>query len=141
MKDDDYQIGERDVAYIDGLGKPPAAALLAIERAAAPERIPILDRDSGRVLAVLAGDRRRIVEVGTAYGYSTLWMALGQPQGGTIVTIDPDAGRTTLARDWWRQAGVADSRITVVNAPALDAFENGDPALCRDRSTWPSSTP
>jgi len=78
---------------------------------------------------VLAGDRRRIVEVGTAYGYSTLWMALGQPADGTIVTIDPDRERTDLARAWWRQAGIADERITVVNAPALDAFAAGDPAL------------
>ena len=130
MKSDgDYQIGAVDLEYIEAIGKAPAAALLAIEEAAAPERIPILDRDSGRVLAVLAGDRRRIVEVGTAYGYSTLWMALAQPADGTIVTIDPDAGRTDLARGWWRQAGVADGRITVVNRPALDAFANDDPDL------------
>ena len=69
------------------------------------------------------------MEVGTAYGYSTLWLALGQPAGGTIVTIDPDQSRTDLARGWWREAGIADERITVVNAPALDAFAAGDPAL------------
>ena len=80
-------------------------------------------------LRVLAGGRRRIVEVGTAYGFSTLWLALGQPAGGTIVTIDPDRERTDLARGWWRQAGIADDQITVVNAPALDAFAARDPAL------------
>jgi predicted O-methyltransferase YrrM len=81
------------------------------------------------VLSVLAGGRRRIVEVGTAYGYSTLWMALGQPPDGTIVTIDPDRERTDLARGWWREAGVADERITVVTAPALAAFAAAEPAL------------
>ena len=81
------------------------------------------------MLPVLAGGRRRIVEVGTAYGYSTLWLALGQPADGTIVTIDPDRERTDLARGWWREAGIADERITVVNAPALEAFAAGDPAL------------
>jgi caffeoyl-CoA O-methyltransferase len=55
-------------------------------------------------------------------------MALGQPADGTIVTIDPDRERTDLARGWWRQAGIADERITVVNAPALDAI-GSDPAL------------
>jgi predicted O-methyltransferase YrrM len=55
-------------------------------------------------------------------------MALGQPADGTIVTIDPDRDRTDLARGWWRQAGVADERITVVNAPALEAI-GSDPAL------------
>ena len=87
-----------------------------------------MDRDAGRVLSVLAGGRRRIVEVGTAYGYSTLWMAFGMPNDGTIVTIDPDRERTDLARGWWRDAGIADERITVVNAPALEAFAT-HPAL------------
>ena len=117
-----------DLDWIESLAPPPPVALAAIEAAAQPLGIPIVDRDSGRVLQVLAGGRRRIVEVGTAYGYSTLWMALGQPADGRIVTIDPDRERTDLARGWWRQAGIADERITVVNAPALDAI-GSDPAL------------
>ena len=118
-----------DLDWIESKSAPVASALAAIEVAAGPLDIPIVDRDSGRVLQVLAGGRRRIVEVGTAYGYSTLWMALGQPVDGTIVTIDPDRERTDLARRWWRQAGVVDTRIMVVTAPALDAFAAGDPAL------------
>ena len=78
---------------------PVHPVLAEIEAAAEPDGIPIVDRDTGRVLAALAADRRRIVEVGTAFGYSTLWMALGQPADGTIVTIDPDASRTDLARE------------------------------------------
>jgi caffeoyl-CoA O-methyltransferase len=38
------------------------------------------------------------------------------------VTIDPDRARADLARGWWRDAGIDDERITVVNAPALEAF-------------------
>jgi predicted O-methyltransferase YrrM len=119
---------EVDLEWIESLARPLPAALAGIEAAAAPNRIPIVDRDAGRVLSVLAGSRRRIVEVGTAYGYSTLWLALGQPPDGTIVTIDPDRARTDLARGWWRQAGIADERITVVNRPALEAFDT-EPAL------------
>lgn len=118
-----------DLDWIESISMPLSPALAAIEAAAEPEEIPIVNRDSGRVLAALAAGRRRIVEVGTAYGYSTLWLALGQPADGTIVTIDPDRTRTDLARGWWRQAGIADERITVVNAPALDAFAAGEPAL------------
>lgn len=117
-----------DLDWIESLAPPLQGALAAIEAAAEPLHIPIVDRDTGRVLSVLAGSRRRIVEVGTAYGYSTLWMALGQPRDGTIVTIDPDRERTDLARGWWRHAGIADERITVVNAPALEVFET-EPAL------------
>ncbi|HEV8402272.1 MAG TPA: O-methyltransferase [Candidatus Limnocylindrales bacterium] len=117
-----------DLDWIESLSKPLPGALADLEAAGRENRIPIVDRDAGRVLSVLAGSRRRIVEVGTAYGYSTLWMALGQPADGTIVTIDPDRERTDLARGWWRQAGIPDHRITVVNAPALDAIAT-DPAL------------
>src|SRR4051812_14411962 len=112
--------GAREAAWIEDLATPIEDALAAIEDAAAPDRIPIVDRDSGRVLAALAAGRRRIVEVGTAFGYSTLWLALGQPSDGTIVTIDPDTSRTDRARGWWRQAGIADDRITVVTAKALE---------------------
>ncbi len=118
-----------DLEWIESLGLPPVPALLAIEAAAEPLHVPIVDRDSGRVLSVLAGGRRRIVEVGTAYGYSTLWLALGQPGDGTIATIDPDRTRTDLARGWWRDAGIADDRIIVVSAPALEAFAAAVPAL------------
>ena len=100
-----------------------------METAAEPERIPILSRDSGRMLAALAANRRRVVEVGTAIGYSTLWMGLALPAGGTIVTIDPDQVRTDRAREFWRRAGLPDSRIAVVNAPALDAFAGERPEL------------
>ena len=118
-----------DLEWIEATARPIVPALAAIETAARPKDVPILDRDAGRALSVLAGGRRRIVEVGTAYGYSTLWMALGQPPDGTIVTIDPDRERTDLARGWWRQARIGDERVTVVTAPALEAFAAGEPAL------------
>ena len=109
---------DTDLDWIESLAAPlPRGAGRHRGRGPRANHIPIVDRDAGRVLSVLAGSRRRIVEVGTAYGYSTLWMALGQPADGTIVTIDPDRERTDLARGWWRQAGIADERITVVNAP------------------------
>ena len=130
MKSDrDWVPDATDLEWIESISAPPSPALLAIEAAAEPLDIPIVDRHSGRVLSALAGDRRRIVEVGTAYGYSTLWMALGQPADGTIVTIDPDRERTDLARGWWRDAGIADERITVLTAKALDAFAAPDPSL------------
>jgi predicted O-methyltransferase YrrM len=130
MKDERSWIpGEIDLDWIESIAADLPPALAAIETAAQPLGIPIVDRDAGRVLAVLAGGRRRIVEVGTAYGFSTLWLALGQPADGTIVTIDPDAERTDLARGWWRDAGIPEERITVLTAKALEAFANGDPAL------------
>ena len=113
---------QADLDWIEATSRPIHPVLLEMEAAAEPERIPILSRDSGRMLAVLAASRHRVVEIGTAIGYSTLWMGLALPTGGTIVTIDPDKERTDRARAFWRSAGLPDARISVVNAPALDAF-------------------
>jgi predicted O-methyltransferase YrrM len=118
-----------DIDWIESILRPPHPVLLEMEAAAEPERIPILSRDAGRMLGILARGRSRVVEVGTAIGYSTLWMALALPAGGTIATIDPDRDRTTRARDFWRRAGIADERVTVVNAPALEAFAGDAPEL------------
>lgn len=121
---------QADRDWIEATGRPPHPVFLEMETAASGLRsIPILDRESGRVLAALAAGRRRIVEVGTAIGFSTLWMALAMPSNGSIVTIDPDTSRTDRARDFWRRAGVPDDRIEVVNAPALEAFQSGDARL------------
>lgn len=118
-----------DHDWIESIARPPHPVLLEIEADAVRDDVPILDRDSGRVLGILAAGRRRIAEVGTAIGCSTLWMALGQPGDGTIVTIDPDRSRTDRARAFWRRAGIADARITVVSAEALEAFRSSEPAL------------
>lgn len=118
-----------DLDWIEATAPVPHAVLVAMEGAADPEGIPILDRASGRVLATLAATRDRIVEIGTAIGYSTLWMGLAQPVRGRIVTIDPDRARTDRARGFWREAGIDDARIDVVNAPALEAFAAGAPEL------------
>ena len=120
---------ETDFDWIERTSRAPHPVFLEMEAAAGPEGIPILNRNSGRMLGVLAAGRRRVVEVGTAIGYSTLWLALGQPADGTIVTIDPDRDRTDRARKFWRRAGIGDERITIVSAPALDAFADGTPAL------------
>ncbi len=114
-----------DRTWVESMAAPIEPALAAIESAAEPKDIPILDREAGRVLTVLAAGRHRIVEVGTAYGFSTLCLAFGAAPDATIATLDPDRGRTDLARGWWRQAGIADERIVVVNRPALEAFADG----------------
>ena len=120
---------EPDFDWIESLARPVHPVLEALEEAARPGHVPILDRDAGRVLAALVANRRRIVEVGTAIGYSTLWMALGQPADGTIVTIDPNQARTDVARDHWRRAGIADERIRIVNDKGLDALRSNHPDL------------
>ena len=118
-----------DLQWIDEAAAPLHRVFVEMEALAKRTSIPIVDRESGRALAALAAGRRRIVEVGTAIGYSTLWLAMGQAPGGTIVTIDPDTNRTERARAWWRDADVHDERIVQLTAKALEAFAAEDPAL------------
>ena len=118
-----------DLEFIDEAAAPLHRVFVEMEALAKRTSIPIVDRESGRALAALAAGRRRIVEVGTAIGYSTLWLAMGQAPGGTIVTIDPDTNRTERARAWWRDADVHDERIVQLTAKALEAFAAGEPEL------------
>ena len=94
------------------------------------ENIPIVQPPVGRLLRVLvtAHEPKRVVEVGTAIGYSTLWMAGGLPEGGVIETIDPDRSRTERARVYWRRAGV-EHKIRVVNRPALQVLPEMAPGV------------
>ena len=63
----------------------------------------------GRFLAVLARavGARRILEVGTLGGYSTIWLARALPRGGRLVTIEADPRHAEVARKNLAAAGVA----------------------------------
>ncbi|OGN83103.1 MAG: hypothetical protein A2X23_00075 [Chloroflexi bacterium GWC2_73_18] len=125
-KPEGYVPGQAELDYVEALAEPLPPALAALEEQGLRDDAWIVDRAAGRVLATLAVGRRRILEFGTSYGYSTLWMALAMAPEGRITTIDPDVTRTAVARAHWRRAGVADERIEVIDAPALEVL--ADPA-------------
>ena len=109
-----------DFEYLERIPGEPDALMRELEELGARDTIPIIDREVGRFLSVmtscmLAGN---ILEIGTAYGCSTLWMASAQPETGRIWTIDPDAKRTDIARSFFERAGVAE-HIEIINQPAL----------------------
>ena len=114
----------RDLAYLTRLHREPSPLLLELEQHGLREGIPIVDRAAGRFLSVLVHcmQANRVLELGTAYGYSTLWMALALPPAGRIWTIDPDMHRTEVATSYFRRAGV-DDRIEIINQPALEVLE------------------
>jgi len=113
----------RDLAYLTRLHREPSPLLLELEQHGLREGIPIVDRAAGRFLSVLVHcmQANRILELGTAYGYSTLWMALALPPAGRIWTIDPDMERTEIAASYFRRAGV-EERIEIINQPALEVL-------------------
>ena len=64
---------------------------------------------------------RRAVEVGTFTGYSSLCIARGLAEGGTLVCCDVSDEWTAIGRRAWQRAGLAD-RIDLRIAPALDTL-------------------
>ena len=75
------------------------------------ERFRNVEPETARMLAVLVRGTgaRRVLEVGTSNGYSTLWLADAVAStGGTLTTIEIDEGRATIAKENFIRAGVAD---------------------------------
>jgi caffeoyl-CoA O-methyltransferase len=97
-------------SYIDGLRPAPDPVLAEMEAHAARERVPIVVPETGALLSVLAlaSGARRVLEVGTAIGVSTLYIARALPPGGTVVSFEIDAARHASARDYLARAGVLD---------------------------------
>lgn len=81
----------------------------------------IVGPPEGQLLYLLAkiGGSRRLLEIGTATGYSTLWLARAlPPEGGHIVTVERDAGRAARARANFDEAGYGE-RIEVREGDAF----------------------
>jgi caffeoyl-CoA O-methyltransferase len=114
---------ERDLDYLERIHPALDAVATELESVGRSQSIPIVDREVGRFLSVLvsAVQPQNILEIGTAYGYSTLWMARAQGPKGKILTIDPDRERTALALGYFQRASVA-NQIEIVNKPALDVL-------------------
>jgi len=114
---------ERDLDYLESVHPALDAVATELEKVGRSQSIPIVDRETGRFLSVLVSalQPQNILEIGTAYGYSTLWMARAQGPRGKILTIDPDRERTALASGFFQRAGVA-KQIEIVNRPALDVL-------------------
>ena len=79
--------------------------------------------DQGQLLTLLTRliGAHRAVEVGTFTGYSSLCIARGLPEGGTLLCCDVSEEWTAIAQQAWKRAGVAD-RIELRIAPAVDTL-------------------
>jgi predicted O-methyltransferase YrrM len=58
---------------------------------------------------IRATSARRILEIGTSNGYSTIWLGdAAEATGGRVISVDVDGGRTELARATLREAGLSE---------------------------------
>jgi caffeoyl-CoA O-methyltransferase len=111
--------------YIYSILPKRDAILAEMERYAKRNHVPIVGAAVGRLLAQLVelSGAKRIFELGSAIGYSTLWMARAADQDGTIHYTDGNPANAERAKGYLTRAGVSD-RVTIHVGDALTALDS-----------------
>ena len=114
-------VDERMVTYINSLDMGNTPLLNEIEREAKADLVPVIRREMQSFLKVLPAIHRplRVLEVGTAVGFSALLFCEYGPENMQVTTIEKYEKRIPLARDNFRRAGKED----VIHLIAGDAAE------------------
>jgi len=113
-------------AYLDGLVPKRDPVLARMEDEAEREGIPIVDAHEGAFLSLLVriAGARRILELGTATGYSGIWMLRGT-DGGLLTSFEVDGKRAARARANFAEAGFGKQAI-VLEQDAVQGLEKLD---------------
>ncbi len=127
--------------YLAGLNRCGDAVLADIARGNETRGLPLVDAEVGallRVMAIAAG-ASRVLEIGTAIGYSGIWLAGALPPGGMLLTMEVSEERARDARENFARAGVSDRvsvivgdarlKIAKVSGPFDLIFQDGDKKL------------
>ncbi|MEI3176753.1 MULTISPECIES: O-methyltransferase [unclassified Candidatus Paralachnospira] len=118
-------VDERTITYINSLEQGDSEFLRMIAKEAAASFVPIIRKETGSLLKTLVEMKRprRILEVGTATGYSALLMSEHMPEGSTITTIEKYEKRIPIARENFRRGGKEDV-ITLLPGDAAEILKS-----------------
>jgi predicted O-methyltransferase YrrM len=112
-------------AYFEGELIPADPAFQALLEACATAGLPSIQVSAAQGkflhLLALAQAPKRILEIGTLGGYSTLWLARALPRDGRLLTLEINAEHAAVARRNFVEAGVSDL-IEIQVGPALDTL-------------------
>jgi caffeoyl-CoA O-methyltransferase len=110
--------------YLYGLLPERDAVIQEIEGYAAEHRVPIIGPAVARLLTLLAqvSGAARIFEMGSAIGYSTIWLARAAGPKGKVFYTDGDPANAERAKKYFKRAGVA-KRIDVQVGDALELLK------------------
>jgi predicted O-methyltransferase YrrM len=102
--------------YLAGLNRGHDGVLDDMARDGSARDLPLVDAEVGALLAVLvaATGASHVLEIGTAIGYSGIWLARGLPAGGMLLTMEQDRERAAEAKANFARAGVADRTSVIV---------------------------
>lgn len=117
------QVTEALQAYMEGLVPARDEVLARMEEEASREGIPIIGPHEGALLSLLVRSAagKRVLELGTATGYSGIWLLRGT-EGGTLTTFETDHERAKRARANFSAAGLGD-RVLVLEEDAVAGLE------------------
>jgi predicted O-methyltransferase YrrM len=123
MSDDKYEAVDQYLAQRYTSGEDALAAAVTANDAAGLPAIAV-SPTQGKLLQILARmiGARRILEIGTLGGYSSLWLAGALPADGRLITLELNPRHATVARANFVHAGLAD-RIEVREGAALKSLE------------------
>ena len=112
-------------AYLNDLLPPRDAVLQEMERYAAEHNVPIVGPACGRVLHQLArlSRARRVFEMGSAIGYSTLWLARAVAPKGVVFYTDSDPDNARRAEAYLKRARVLD-RVRLLTGDAVELLRS-----------------
>ena len=117
-------VDERMVTYIRSLERPENPVIEAIEQEALDSFVPIIRKETQSFLKVMMLMNRpaRVLEVGTAVGFSAILMSEYLPEGSHITTIENYEKRIPIARNNFKRAG-KEEQITLIEGDALEVME------------------
>lgn len=117
-------VDERLVTYINSLETGNTEILDEIEKEAIAGHVPIIRKEMQTFLKVLLALKKpaRILEVGTAVGFSAILMAEYNPVNGEITTIENYEKRIPIARDNFKRAG-KEGQITLIPGDAAEVLK------------------
>ena len=120
-------VDERIVTFINSMETENSRILENIEREALDARVPIIRKEMQSFLKVLLLVKRpmRVLEVGTAVGFSALLMSEYLPESAVITTIENYEKRIPIARENFRRAG-KEAQITLLEGDAQDVLKTLD---------------
>ena len=117
-------VDERMVTYIRSLERPENPVIEAIEQEALESFVPIIRKETQSFLKVMMLMNRpaRVLEVGTAVGFSAILMSEYLPEGSRITTIENYEKRIPIARNNFKRAG-KEEQITLIEGDALEVMK------------------
>ena len=126
MANKTLNLSEKLYDYVLDVGVRESEVLARLREATEAEEMSVMRSapEQGQFMAMLLKlmGAKRALEIGTYTGYATLWMAQALPEDGGIVACDVSERWTSVARRFWKDAGM-DGKIRLELRPALETLD------------------